>query len=99
MIRHCGITDEQLFEFADGADSGLEDHVAGCEDCQAFLAELWEGELRASIAEPVLRQIRLEQFLIEVARTAGAVAGRMGRAAAAFTMGTDQGWGIDGPAG
>lgn len=90
-MRSCGISDDRLFAFADGQETALVDHVAECAACQEFLAELWEGELRINIVEPVVRQIRFEQFLIDVAKTAGAVAGRMGRAAAAYTFGVEPG--------
>jgi hypothetical protein len=90
-MRHCGISDEQLFAFVDGREDELVDHVAECAECQDFLAEVWEGELRTNIVGPVVRQIRLELFLIDMAKTAGAVAGRMGRAVAAYTFGIEPG--------
>ena len=98
-MRRCGITDERLFAFIDGRETDLVDHVAECTGCQDFLAEVWEGELRTNIVEPVVRQIRLELFLIDVAKTAGAVAGRMGRAAAAYAFGIEPRPGGEAPVG
>ena len=44
-MRSCQTTDDLLFAFVDGLDESLDDHVASCDECQAFLAELWQGEL------------------------------------------------------
>ena len=47
MTRICAVQDDRLIDFADGVEFDLDfdEHVAGCDECQAFVAELWEGEL------------------------------------------------------
>jgi len=39
-MRDCRTTDELLFAFVDGIEPDLGGHVATCEHCQEFLAEL-----------------------------------------------------------
>ena len=67
-MRDCRTTDNRLFAFVDGIDPDLESHVESCEHCQEFLAELWIGELRTDLSQPVLRQIRFDEFLDELGR-------------------------------
>jgi|GEM_PF-6086963 len=67
-MRDCGTSDDRLFAFVDGIDETLDDHVAGCDECQAFLAELWIGEAPSDLTEPVLRQIRFDEFLVAAAK-------------------------------
>ncbi len=80
-MRSCGITDERLFDFADGIqDEALEQHVAGCDECQAFLADLWIGEAPHDLSAPVMRIVRFDEFLVAAAKLGVDVAGAMGRA-------------------
>ena len=80
-MRACGISDERLFDFADGLqDQDLEQHVATCDECQEFLAELWIGEAPRDLAAPVMRIVRFDEFLIAAAKLGVDVAGAMGRA-------------------
>ena len=89
-MRDCGISDDRLFGFVDGLeDVSLDDHVAGCDECQGFLAELWIGEAPRDLAEPVMRRIRFEEFLREAARLGLDVFGAMGRAAVELGPGAD----------
>jgi hypothetical protein len=77
-LRACRVGDGVLFDFADGLsidvrrvtvpEPDIDAHVAGCDDCQAFLAELWHGELETDLVEPVLAVIELERFLIDVTK-------------------------------
>lgn len=76
--RTCGVVDEVLFDFADGGDVGVvtaweaealvDDHVADCDECQAFLAEVWSGALELDLTEPVIRIIEMERLLIDIAK-------------------------------
>jgi hypothetical protein len=88
-MRACGTSDDLLFAFVDGVQPDLEEHVAGCDECQEFLAELWIGELKADLATPVLRQIRFDEFLREIGRLTMDVIGAMGRAMVAYGPGAD----------
>ncbi|MCP3976797.1 MAG: hypothetical protein GY720_20115 [bacterium] len=88
-MRSCNTTDDLLFAFVDGHDESLDDHVATCDECQAFLAELWQGELTQDLSEPVLERIRLGEFVADVVRFGLDVAAAMGRAAVAYGPGAD----------
>lgn len=88
-MRSCQTTDDLLFAFVDGIDEGLDDHVATCDECQAFLAELWQGELTADLSEPVMERIRFGEYVAEVARFGLDVVAAMGRAAVAYGPGVD----------
>ena len=79
-MRECRTTDDRLFDFVDGIDPDLESHVESCDHCQEFLAELWIGELSADLSQPVLRQIRFDEFLREVGQLTMDVASALGRA-------------------
>lgn len=87
-MRSCGVSDDRLFGFVDGIEETLDEHVAGCDECQAFLAELWIGEAPHDLREPVLRQIRFEEFLIDAARLGLDVLSAMARAALQLGSGT-----------
>lgn len=89
-MRDCRTPDEILFAFVDGVQPDLEEHVAGCDECQEFLAELWIGELKADLRTPVLRQIRFDEFLREVGQLTADVIGAMGRAFMAYGPGADK---------
>jgi len=92
-MRTCHTTDDRLFAFVDGVDlaefQDLDAHVATCEECQAFLAEVWEGELSHDLREPVIRQIRFDQFLSEIVGFGVNIVSAMGRATAEYTFGVD----------
>ena len=79
-MRSCQTSDDLLFAFVDGLDESLDDHVADCDECQAFLAELWQGELTTDLTEPVMERIRLAEFIANVAKFGADVAAAMGRA-------------------
>ena len=101
-MRTCHTTDDRLFAFVDGVDlagfQDLDDHVATCDECQAFLAEVWEGELSHDLLEPVIRRIRFDQFLSEIVGFGVNIVSAMGRATAEYTFGVDGGRATD-PAG
>lgn len=78
-MRTCNTTDDLLFAFVDGLNEGLDDHVATCDECQSFLAELWQGELTEDLAEPVMARIRLAEFVADVAKFGFDIAAAMGR--------------------
>lgn len=78
-MRSCKTSDDLLFAFVDGLDSTLDEHVATCEECQEFLAELWQGELTADLSKPVLDRIRLAEFVAEVAKFGADIVAAMGR--------------------
>lgn len=88
-MRECQTTDDRLFAFVDGIETDLETHVATCDHCQEFLAELWVGELQTDLSDSVLRQIRFDEFLREVGHLTADVAGAMGRALLEFGPGRD----------
>ncbi|MCP4305309.1 MAG: hypothetical protein GY788_10620 [bacterium] len=90
-MRDCRTSDDRLFAFVDGIETDLETHVETCDECQEFLAELWIGELQADLAEPVLRQIRFDEFLREIGQLTIDVVGAMGRAFAEYVPGTERG--------
>lgn len=86
--RTCATSDTMLFAFVDGEQDTLDRHVAGCDECQAFLAELWTGELHRDLREPVMRAIRFDEFLVSVTRLGVDIAAAMGRAAMVYGPGT-----------
>jgi hypothetical protein len=89
-MRACHTPDERLFAFVDGIEPDLEGHVATCDECQEFLAELWIGELQTDLRAPVLRQIRFDEFVREVGQLTADVMGAMGRALVEYGPGADQ---------
>ena len=89
-MRSCQTTDDLLFAFVDGLDESLDDHVATCDECQAFLAELWQGELTEDLTEPVMERIRLAEFVADVAKFGADVAAAMGRAVVEYSPGADE---------
>ncbi len=91
MIRDCHTSDDRLFAFVDGVEPDLEGHVATCDECQEFLAELWIGELQTDLRTPVLRQIRFDEFLRELGHLTADVAGAMGKALVEYGPGADLG--------
>jgi hypothetical protein len=91
MSRDCLVRDEELRAFAGGADvhvSGpvvdLDEHVATCDACQTFLAEVWDGGLDHDLANDVLEYLRLEQYLMDVVATGSGLAARMAQAVLAY---------------
>ena len=87
-MRACHTTDERLFDFVDGIED-LDAHVATCDECQAFLAELWQGELGRDLSEPVKQKIRFDQFLSEIVGLGVNIVTALGRATAEYTFGGD----------
>ncbi len=91
MTRSCAIRDEQLRAFAGGGDErAVDEHVASCDECQEFLALLWDGELDTDLAEPVVEAIRLELFLIDVAKMFAGIVGDAGKAVKVYLGGADE---------
>jgi len=88
-MRSCQTTDDLLFAFVDGFDQSLDEHVASCDECQGFLAELWQGELTQDLTEPVMQRIRLAEFVADVARFGLDVASAMGRAVVTYGPGVE----------
>lgn len=81
MSRACLTRDDQLVAFAAGYEFDLDEHVDTCDECQAFLAELWDGQLENDLVQPIVQYLRLELYLIDAIRTGGGLAARMARAA------------------
>lgn len=77
MNRVCDVRDDQLIAFAGGVEFDLDEHVATCDQCQDFLAELWDGGLDHDLVEPVVQMIRLELFLIEAAKLGSGIVADM----------------------
>mgnify|MGYP000216976189 CR=1 FL=1 len=67
-------------------------HVETCDQCQDFLAELWDGGLDHDLVEPVVTMIRLELFLMEAAKLGGGMVADMLKA---FVTYLDPGLGKD----
>ena len=88
-MRDCRTPDDRLFAFVDGIEPDLEAHVATCDECQEFLAELWIGELQTDLRTPVLRQIRFDEFLRELGSLTADVFSAMGRALMEYGPGAD----------
>ena len=97
-MRECRTPDDRLFDFVDGLDLDLEAHVESCDHCQEFLAELWIGELTTDLSQPVLRQIRFDEFLRELGQLTMDVASAFGRAVVAYGPAADTGENEDGDA-
>lgn len=89
-MRDCRTPDDRLFAFVDGIEPDLEGHVATCDECQSFLAELWIGELQTDLTTPVLRQIRFDEFLREVGQLTADVVGAMGKALLEYGPSSDR---------
>ena len=98
-MRSCLVDDAVLYDFADGvavADPGIvvreadiDAHVAGCDECQAFLAELWDGDLETDLVEPVLRVVELERFLLDVAKLGTGIVAELIEAAKRYGFGVE----------
>ena len=86
-MRDCRTSDELLFDFVDGIDVSLDEHVASCDECQGFLAELWQGELDTDLTEPIMHRIRLSEFAADVARMGADIMAAFGRAIVAYGPG------------
>jgi hypothetical protein len=85
----CRITDIQRIDFAEGLDNSIDEHVMTCDRCQAFLAELWEGQLERDLTEPVMRMVGLEEFFIAVIKEGGGILARIARALRVYGMGEE----------
>ena len=97
-MRECRTSDDLLFAFVDGLDSTLDEHVATCDECQEFLAELWQGELTEDLSKPVIDRIRLAEFVADVAKFGADIVAAMGRGMLAYGPGANQRESTDGPA-
>ena len=89
MSLECGTRDTDLIAFADGV-STLDDHVATCDYCQTFLAELWSGGLERDLAEPVVRALRFEEFMGEVGRIGFDLVARFAEAMMTYLGGREE---------
>jgi len=86
----CTITDIQRIDFAEGFDDSIDEHVMTCDECQAFLAELWEGQLQTDLTEPVMRVVGLEEFVIAVIKEGGGILARIGEALRVYGLGEER---------
>lgn len=96
-MRSCLVDDGVLFDFADGVtidlrrisvpEAAIDAHVASCDECQAFLAQVWDGELETDLVEPVLRVVELERFLLEVAKLGSGILTELIEAAKRYGLG------------
>lgn len=86
----CTITDVQRIDFAEGIDDSIDEHVMTCDNCQAFLADLWQGELQTDLSEPVMRVVGLEEFVIAVLKEGGGILARIGEALRVYGMGEER---------
>jgi len=84
---------DALLAQLDASDEGTSDTEPG----RAHLAEFWGGELDTDLAEPVIRQIRFDQFVREVVSMGTGIAIRMGTAALEYSVGSDDEATIDEP--
>ena len=85
----CDISDVQRIDFAEGVDESIDEHVMTCDECQAFLAELWRGQLQTDLSEPVLRLVGLEEFVIAVIKEGGGILARFGEALRVYGLGEE----------
>ncbi|MDJ0960026.1 MAG: hypothetical protein QNJ88_05170 [Acidimicrobiia bacterium] len=76
---------DALLSQLDADDAAVADHTPG----PAPLALIYEGELEADLTEPVIRQIRFDQFVREVVSLGADIAVRMGSAAVEYSVGRD----------
>ena len=88
-MSNCTITDVQRIDFAEGIDDSIDEHVLTCDRCQAFLAELWDGQLENDLSEPVMRVVGLEEFVIAVIKEGGGILARIGEALRVYAMGEE----------
>ncbi|NNF09954.1 MAG: hypothetical protein HKN74_06700 [Acidimicrobiia bacterium] len=86
----CEITDIQRVDFAEGVDDSIDEHVMNCDECQAFLAELWDGQLQTDLSEPVMRVVGLEEFVIAVIKEGGGILARIGEALRVYGLGEER---------
>lgn len=89
-MNACTITDVQRIDFAEGIDDSIDEHVLTCDRCQAFLAELWDGQLVNDLSEPVMRVVGLEEFVIAVIKEGGGILARIGEALRVYGMGEER---------
>ena len=89
-MNACTITDVQRIDFAEGIDDSIDEHVLTCDQCQAFLAELWDGQLVNDLSEPVMRVVGLEEFVIAVIKEGGGILARIGEALRVYGMGEER---------
>jgi len=85
----CGIVRLDLEQFSYGEPGQIDDHVVDCEICLGMLADLWVEEPPSDLAEPVVRALRLEEFLLESGMMAGAVLADMVRALLSYALKVD----------
>lgn len=89
-MNSCTITDIQRIDFAEGIDDSIDEHVLTCDQCQAFLAELWDGQLDTDLSEPVMRVVGLEEFVIAVIKEGGGILARIGEALRVYGLGEER---------
>lgn len=89
MSTTCGITDVQRFDFAEGTDDSIDEHVMTCDECQEFLAALWEGQLSRDLTGEVMTIVGLEEFVIAVLREGGGILSRIAEALRVYGMGRE----------
>lgn len=89
-MTSCEITDIQRVDFAEGVDDSIDEHVMTCDECQAFLAELWDGQLQSDLSEPVMRVVGLEEFVIAVIKEGGGILARIGEALRVYGLGEER---------
>lgn len=96
MGRHCGVWSDTLVAFSLGdlpelhgveiPEENIDEHIAQCDECQAFLSELWAGSLDTDLSEPVVRILELEKFLVDTAKLGGGMLADLMRAISTYGM-------------
>ena len=97
--RTCMVGDGVLYDFADGLvidltrisvpEADIDAHVATCDECQGFLAELWQGDLEADLVEPVMAVIELERFLLDLTKLGSGILAQVIEALKRYGLGMD----------
>ena len=90
MSNQCGISDVQRFDFAEGTDHSIDEHVMTCDECQEFLAALWEGQLSRDLTDEVMTVVGIEEFVIAVLKEGGGILARLAEALKVYGIGRDQ---------
>ncbi len=77
---------DSLLAQLDASDESVADTAPG----PAPLAVIYEGQLENDLADPVIRQIRFDQFVRAVVSMGVDIAARMGSAALEYSVGSDE---------